>query len=106
MKCVGSRLGWVSSQGERTYPLGDHRRRVGPSSQGDWAYQRLQHLEFWCTHGSRDFRPFREVVDALNNAHSLCGKVVKQEGEVFLRDPLGLAALPHALQQHTALHLV
>jgi hypothetical protein len=67
-------------------------------------------LRLYCSSGSRDFHPFQAVADAVNNAHSCCKLTVgldggtPEEGEAFLRDQSGLAALATALREHTTLH--
>jgi hypothetical protein len=64
--------------------------------------QDIQHLELFCTSGSRDFHPFQAVADAVNNARSLCKLLVDQLGSVS-RYPSGVIALANALREHTAL---
>jgi hypothetical protein len=63
----------------------------------------IQHLELYCTPGSRNFDPFQAVADAVNSAKSLCKLVIGLDGESFTRDPSGLTALANALREHTAL---
>jgi hypothetical protein len=63
----------------------------------------IQILQFYCTHGSRDFQPFQSVADAVNNAPSLCEVRVLLEGENFPDDSSGLTAFANALREHTAL---
>jgi hypothetical protein len=65
----------------------------------------IQFLEFFCQPGSRDFHPFQEVTDAVNNAHSLCRLKLKVDANSgsLTRDFSGLIALAKALGEHTAL---
>jgi hypothetical protein len=63
----------------------------------------IQHLEFFCAPGSRDFHPLHAVAEAVNNARSLRKLVVEQHSEVFPSDPSGLIALANALRDHTGL---
>jgi hypothetical protein len=63
----------------------------------------LQRLKFYCAPGSRRFRPFQAVADAVNNAQSLCRLKLTMEGATFPRDPQRLVALADALRQHTTL---
>jgi hypothetical protein len=63
----------------------------------------IQHLEFFCAPGSRDFHPFQAVAEAVHNAQSLRKLVVEQQCEVFPRDPSGMIALANALREHTGL---
>jgi hypothetical protein len=54
--------------------------------------------------GSRNFRPFQAIADAVNNAHSLCKLAINLEGETLPRDSSGLTALANAIREHTALY--
>jgi hypothetical protein len=63
----------------------------------------IQHLEFFCAPGARDFHPFQAIAEAVNSAQSLRKLVVDHQCEVFPRDPLALIALANALREHTAL---
>jgi hypothetical protein len=66
-------------------------------------------LRLYCSSGSRDFHPFQAIADAVNSAHSVCKLSVgldggtPLEGEAFLSDQSGLAALASALREHTTL---
>jgi hypothetical protein len=85
-------------------------RKLG-ITEDDWALliktlgsiKDIEHFEFCCTPGSRDFHPFQAVAEAVNYAHSLCRLAFCLEGETLPRDPSGLAALANALREHTAL---
>jgi hypothetical protein len=63
----------------------------------------IQHLEFFCQPGSRDFYPFQGVADAVKNAHSLCKLTVLTYLGSLNSYPSGLIALANALREHTAL---
>jgi hypothetical protein len=63
----------------------------------------IQNLTLGCSAGSRHFRPFQAVADAVENAQSLCRLEIRLEGETFPGDPSGLIALANALQEHTTL---
>jgi hypothetical protein len=63
----------------------------------------IHHLEFFCTHGSRRFRPFQAVAEAVSSAHSVCKLEFGLAGEVFFRDSSGLIALANSLREHPAL---
>jgi hypothetical protein len=65
--------------------------------------QDIQHLKFYCAHGSRDFHPFQAVADGVCNAQSLCKLDVVLERGSFPRDPSGMIALANALREHTTL---
>jgi hypothetical protein len=65
--------------------------------------QDIQHLKFYCAHGSRDFHPFQAVADGVCSAQSLCKLEVVLERESFPRDPSGMIALANALREHAAL---
>jgi hypothetical protein len=63
----------------------------------------IHDLRLHCTHGSRNFRPFHAVADAVNNAQSLRKLEVVINSQIFPRDPSGLNALANALREHTGL---
>jgi hypothetical protein len=63
----------------------------------------IHHLEFFCTPGSRRFRPFQAVAEAVSSAHSLCKLEFVLTEEVLLRDPSGLVALANSLRELPAL---
>jgi hypothetical protein len=65
----------------------------------------IDDLTLCCEAGSRDFRPFQALADALNNARSLHKLAIDIEGETFPIDPLGVTALANALREHTALQV-
>jgi hypothetical protein len=49
----------------------------------------IQHLEFRCTHGSRDFHPLQAIADAVNNAHTLQVLLIGLHGATFPKDYQG-----------------
>jgi hypothetical protein len=63
----------------------------------------MQSLRLWCIAGSREFRPFQTVADALKNARSLHKLKVNLSGQNSPGDSSGLTALANALREHTAL---
>jgi hypothetical protein len=63
----------------------------------------IDYLSLSCEEGSRSFRLFQAVADAVNNAHSLCMLEIHIEGETLPKDPPGLTALVNALREHTGL---
>jgi hypothetical protein len=63
----------------------------------------IHNLWLCCRAGSRDFRPFQAVAEALDNAHSLCELEIGISGISFPRDPSGLLALANALREHKTL---
>jgi hypothetical protein len=63
----------------------------------------IQTLQFYCTHGSRDFHPFQAVAEAVNNAHSLRKLYIGIDCRTFPGDSSGLTALAIALREHTNL---
>jgi hypothetical protein len=64
----------------------------------------IQILQFYCTHGTRDFHPFQAVADAVNNARSLRNLAVDLlDGENSREESSGLAALANALREHPSL---
>jgi hypothetical protein len=63
----------------------------------------IHRMKFRCKPGSRDFRPFHAIADAVNSSHTLRVLSICLSGATFPRDPLGLTALTNALREHTAL---
>jgi hypothetical protein len=63
----------------------------------------IQHLETSCISGSRDFRSFQAIADAVNSTHSLRELGIYMEGETLPIGPSGLTALANALREHTTL---
>jgi hypothetical protein len=63
----------------------------------------LQTLKFKCESGSRDFRRFQAIAEAVNSARSLCKLTIDRQGETLPTDPSGLIALAGALREHTTL---
>jgi hypothetical protein len=60
-------------------------------------------LTLWCEPGSRGFRPFQEIADAVNSAPSLRKLAISIESETLPRDPPGIIALGNALREHAGL---
>jgi hypothetical protein len=54
----------------------------------------IGNLTIWCSHGSRDFRPFRAIAEALKSAHSLCKPTVLLTGRYFIEIQLDKLHLP------------
>jgi hypothetical protein len=63
----------------------------------------IKNLSFWCQAGSRHFRPFQAVADAVNAAALLCRLRIRLDGRNFPRDSSGLTALADTLREHTTL---
>jgi hypothetical protein len=63
----------------------------------------IDNIRFWCQAGSRSFRPFQAVADAVNAAGSLSWLRIRVDGRTFPDDSSGLTALANALREHTAL---
>jgi hypothetical protein len=63
----------------------------------------IQSLSIRYTAGSRDFRPFQAVTDAVKNARSLCKLIIALDDQTLPRDSSGLTALANALREHAAL---
>jgi hypothetical protein len=80
-------------------------------SEDDWvllvktlgSIKSIATLKLWCEAGSRYFRPFQAIAEAVNSAHSLRKLRIDLEGESLPRDPSGLTALANALRGHTGL---
>jgi hypothetical protein len=78
-----------SSEKIRTVKCGTH--RVLGITEDEWVLlvktigriKDIQHLEFYCKPGSRDFHPFQAVADAINSASSLRVLKVAVDGETF-----------------------
>jgi hypothetical protein len=69
----------------------------------------IHNLWLCCRAGSRDFRPFQAVAEALNGAQSLRELVIGLRceslgGEHFPSDSSGLIVLANALREHASLH--
>jgi hypothetical protein len=65
----------------------------------------IQRLEFSCKRGSRYFRPFQAVADAINSAQSLFRLAIYLGGATFPSDSSGMIALAGALREHTTLQI-
>jgi hypothetical protein len=65
----------------------------------------IQRLEVSCKRGSRDFRPFQAVADAINSAQSLFRLAIYLDGATIPSDPSGMIALAGALREHTTLQI-
>jgi hypothetical protein len=100
-----------SSETIRTVRCGSHREFN--ISENEWVLlakalgciKDIQHLDFFCEPGSRDFNPYHQAVaDAVNNAHSLCKLFVVTHFGSFPSEPSsGLIALANALRELPAL---
>jgi hypothetical protein len=62
----------------------------------------IQILRFVCGSGSRAFRPFQAVADAVNSAYSLRELDIGLSSASLPRDPSGMIALANALREHTS----
>jgi hypothetical protein len=63
----------------------------------------IQNLTLGCSAGSRHFRPFQAIADAVENAQSLRKLEIYIEGKTLLRNSSGIIAIANALRGHPAL---